>query len=202
MNAHTRSCRPWVVMTGCATASSHKALSSRAELVAPVPVHVMRLLRRCQTHMRECTVPGQQARPHVMPSSRPAGQRRPPLPPPAGERWPVALAADPPGHATHKTNTHCAHAPVRDTCSSYTRHAVRWRSHHESHARLFRARVAQSPPHAAATRHMVAVGVDGGLLQGTKRADQLARRSQMRWSARRRCSWREGKAHAEGALGL
>ena len=96
LNAHTRSCRPWVVMTGCATASSHKALSSRAELVAPVPVHAMRLLRRCQTHMRECTVPGQQARPHVMPSSRPAGQRRPPLPPPAGERWPVALAADPP----------------------------------------------------------------------------------------------------------
>ena len=77
MNAHTRSCRPWVVMTGCATAPSHKALNSRAELVAPVPVHAMRLLRRCQTHMRECTVPGQQARPHVMPSHDPPANAGP-----------------------------------------------------------------------------------------------------------------------------
>ena len=158
LNAHTRSCRPWVVMTGCATAPSHKALNSRAELVAPVPVHVMRLLRRCQTHMRECTVPGQQARPHVMPSSRPAGQRRPPLPPPAGERWPVALAADPPGHATHKTYN-ARRAPRRPRSRAAQYESQRPRTHVSRDCicvpriTAYRARRALRRPRSRAAQH-------------------------------------------------
>lgn len=134
---------------------------------APVPVHEVRFPRR--STRRTEWLHGTSAH-CTMPSSRPAGQSElvPPTVCPSGSCGRGSLYSGrglPPGHATHKTNTRCAHAPVQDTCSSYMRHAVRWRSHDESRARLFHARFAQPPPRAAATRHSVAVGVDGGLLK-------------------------------------